>query len=126
MSNKTFTVRVSKDAPDISSEQTAAWLEAYLESSGELAADPGAGERSLRLSLEKQAVGAGARSAGEPEATFLRRLIATNVRLSEARQGATEEKARPKAAVLKGAMKLRPDQVRPQGRFWKGGCPELR
>jgi hypothetical protein len=114
MANKTYTVRVSEGAPDITSDQVAGWLVDFEESSGQLAADPGAGERSLRLSLDKQAVEQGARSAGEPEATFLRRLVATNVTLSGQKEAdAKEEKPRPKAAVLKGAMKLRPDQVRP-------------
>jgi hypothetical protein len=112
MANKTYTVRVFEGGHEITSDQVAGWLAAYPESFGELAADPGAGERSLRLSLDKQAVERAARDASEPEATFLRRLIATNVNLTEQRQGGTEEKPRPKAAVLKGALKLRPDQVR--------------
>jgi hypothetical protein len=121
MSNKTFTIRISKDAPDVSSDQVAGWLEAQLESDRELAADPGAGERSLRLSLDKQAVEQGARVAGEPEAAFLRRVIATNISLQQEKPEATEDKARPKATVLKGAMRLRPDQVRPLVRVLEAG-----
>ena len=121
MSKKTFTIRISKDAPDVSSDQVAGWLEAPLESSRELAADPGAGERSLRLSLDKELVEQGARVAGEPEATFLRRLIATNISLPEEKPLATEARPRPKAAVLKGAMRLRPDQVRPLVRVLEAG-----
>jgi hypothetical protein len=121
MSNKTFTIRISKEAPEVSSDQVAGWLEAQLESCRELAADPGAGERSLRLSLNKQAVEQGASVASEPEATFLRRLIATNVSLPEEKPEATEDRPRPKAAVLKGAMKLRPDQVRPLVRVLEAG-----
>lgn len=121
MANKTYTVRVSDGGPDITSDQVASWLGDYEGSSGQLAADPGAGERSLRLSLDKEAVEQGARATGEPEAAFLRRLIATNVRLSETKQGYTEEKPRPKAAVLKGAMKLRSDQVGPMVRVFEAG-----
>jgi hypothetical protein len=119
--SKTFTIRMSKDAPDVSSDQVAAWVEDQSESRRELAADPGAGERSLRLSLDKQAVEQGARIAGEPEATFLRRLIATNIPLPQEKPEATEDKARPKATVLKGAMRLRPDQVRPVVRVLEAG-----
>jgi hypothetical protein len=121
MANKTYTVRILEGAHEITSDEVAGWLASYPESFGELAADPGAGERSLRLSLDKQAVERAARAASEPEATFLRRLIATNVTLAEQKQGGTEEKPRPKAAVLKGAMKLRPDQVRPLVRVFEAG-----
>jgi hypothetical protein len=105
---KTYTVRVPASATEITSEQVASWLLSFEESSGQLAADPGAGERSLRLSLDKQSVEEGARTAGEPEATFLRRLISTNVSISETKPGDSEEKGRPRPIVLKGAMKLRP------------------
>jgi hypothetical protein len=121
MPSKTYSVRVSVGAPEITSEQVAGWLANYGESSGQLAADPGAGERSLRLSLDRQSVEESARGAGEPEATFLRRLIATNVNLSEAKQGTTEEKGRPRPVVLKGATKLRPDQVQPLVRVFEAG-----
>ena len=79
MSTKTYTVRVPAGTPDISSEDVSAWLDAQLDSNAPLTADPGAGERSLRLSLDKGKVEQAARSAVEPEATFLRRLIATTV-----------------------------------------------
>jgi hypothetical protein len=52
--NKAYTVRIPQNAPGITSDQVAGWLEAYLAAGGELAIDPGAGERSLRLSLEKR------------------------------------------------------------------------
>jgi len=63
------------------------------------------------LSLDADAVKAGAREAGEPEATFLRRLIATNVRVPE--EAEKPEVPKPKLPVLKGALRLQPEQVRP-------------
>jgi hypothetical protein len=93
------------------------WLEVLLESPADLAPDPGAGERSLRLSLDKEKVEQGARAAGEPDATFLRRLIATNVALpQEEKPQEQKDDVRPKPAVLKGHLKLRPDQIRPMVR----------
>jgi hypothetical protein len=121
MPNKAYTVRISGASPEITTEQVGSWLLNFGESSGQLAADPGAGERSLRLSLDKESVQEGARAAGEPEATFLRRLIATNISLAETNQGATEERGRPRPVVLKGAMKLRPDQVQPLVRVFEAG-----
>ena len=64
MSTKTYTVRVPAGTPDISSEDVAAWLDAQLGSNAPLAADPGAGERSLRLSLDKEKVEQAASGAG--------------------------------------------------------------
>ena len=105
MSTKTYTVRVPAGTPDISSEDVAAWLDAQLGSNAPLAADPGAGERSLRLSLDKEKVEQAARSAVKPEATFLRRLIATNVAMpQEEKQHEQKDEARPKTPVLKGAL----------------------
>ena len=122
MSTKTYTVRVPAGTPDISSEDVAAWLDAQLGSNAPLAADPGAGERSLRLSLDKEKVEQAARSAVKPEATFLRRLIATNVAMpQEEKQHEQKDEARPKTPVLKGALKLRPDQVRPVVRAFEAG-----
>ena len=122
MSTKTYTVRIPAAAPDIGSDAVMQWLEAHLASPSELATDPGAGERSLRLSLDKEKVEQAARAAGEPEATFLRRLIATNVAVpQEEKQQEQKDEARPKAPVLKGALKLRPDQVRPVVRAFEAG-----
>jgi len=122
MANKTYTVRVSTGAPDITSDQVGEWL--ATTSPAELAADPGAGERSLRLSLDKEKVEQGAGAAGAPEATFLRRLIATHVRVPQEEK--TEEReesaeARPKSPILKGPLKLRPEQVRPLAHLFEAG-----
>jgi hypothetical protein len=111
MATKTYTVRVAEGAPNVNTVQVAEWLDACLASPTQLAADPGAGERSLRLSLDKHSVEQGARAAGEPEATFLRRLIATNVQLPEEKEEVKEEKPHPKPLVLKGPGKIRPDQM---------------
>jgi hypothetical protein len=122
MSTKTYTVRVPAGAPDIGSDTVAQWLEAHLASPSELATDPGAGERSLRLSLDRERVEQAARAASEPEATFLRRLIATNVAVpQEEKPQEQKDEARPKPPVLRGALKLRPDQVRPVVRAFEAG-----
>jgi hypothetical protein len=113
MSTKTYTVRVPMSAPDTPSDHVSQWLESHLASPTDLAPDPGAGERSLRLSLNREKVAEGARSANEPEATFLRRLIATNVSMPHEEQEESKTLVRPRAPVLKGALKLRPDQIRP-------------
>lgn len=122
MANKTYTVRVPVGTPDIGSEAVAEWLEAYLASPRDLAPDPGAGERSLRLSLDKEKVEQGAHVVDAPEATFLRRLLASNATLPPAQQqsGAKEE-PRPKSPVLKGSLKLQPNQARPLVQAFESG-----
>lgn len=123
MSNKSYTVRVSGAAPDIGSDIVAQWLESHLASPADLAPDPGAGERSLRLALDREKVEQAARAAGEPEATFLRRLIATHVGLptEDKPPQAAKDEPRPKATLLKGALKLCPDQIRPLVRTFEAG-----
>ncbi len=121
MPNKSYTVRIPQNAPGITSDQVAGWLDTYLAAGGELATDPGAGERSLRLSLEKDQVEQSAREAGEPEAVLLRRLIATHVTVPPEQREAAEPEARPKPLVLRGTGKLRPDQVRPLVRAVEAG-----
>lgn len=117
MPNKTFTVRVSQDAPDITSNNVAEWLAAYLAAPAELGPDPGAGGRSLRLSLDRKHVERGADAASEPEAVFLRRLIATHVRVPQEEKEVEEREERPearlRAPVLRGTLKLRSEQIRP-------------
>jgi hypothetical protein len=110
MPSKTFTVRIPQGALEVTSEQVAGWLETC--SPAELVPDPGAGERSLRLSLDADKVKAGAQAAGEPEAVFVRRLIASHVPIPE-ETGKAEAEPKPKAPVLKGALKLRQEQIRP-------------
>ena len=121
MPNKSYTVRIPQNAPGIRSDQVAGWLDAHLAAGGELATDPGAGERSLRVSLEKDKVEQSAREAGEPEAVLLRRLIATHVTVPQEQSKVAEPEARPKPLVLKGAGKLCPDQVRPLVRAVEAG-----
>jgi hypothetical protein len=122
MSTKTYTVRVPAGTADIGSDAVAQWLEAHLDSASDLSPDPGAGERSLRLSLDKEKVEQAGRRVGEPEATFLRRLIATNVAVPpEGKPQQQKDEARPKTPVLKGTLKLRPDQVRPVVRAFEAG-----
>jgi hypothetical protein len=115
MSTKTYTVRIPANAPEVKSDQVAQWLEAYVASPADLVTDPGAGERSLRLSLDRERVEQGAHAADEAEATFLRRLVATNIPVpKEEKQEPVEHEApRPKAMVLKGPLRLRPEQLSP-------------
>ena len=122
MTIKTYTVRVPAGTPEIGSDDMAQWLEAHLVSATGLAPDPGAGERSLRLSLDKEKVEQAARDAGEADATFVRRLVASNVTVpQEERPKEPKDEARPKPPVLKGTLKLRPDQVRPVVRAFEAG-----
>jgi hypothetical protein len=115
--SKAYSVRVPAGTPEVISEDVGGWLDAQLASQGTLAADPGAGERTLRLSLEQDKVKAAAQAADEPEAVFLRRLIASNLRVPEESQG-TE--AKPKAPVLRGALRLRAEQAKPLVRIYEG------
>ena len=119
MGAKTYSVRVPAGVPDISSEQVAAWLDAQLASRASLATDPGAGEHTLRLSVDTEKVTAGAKAAHEPEAVFLRRLIASNVRIRE--ESVKEPETKPKPPVLKGTMRLQPEQVKPLVRLFEAG-----
>ena len=52
--SKAYSVRVPAGTPEVISEDVGGWLDAQLASQGTLAADPGAGERTLRLSLEQR------------------------------------------------------------------------
>lgn len=108
---KAFTVRISESAPSVTSEQLALWLEKYSGSARDLSPDPGPGDKSLRLSVDGDRVKECAEAAGESEAGFLRRLIASNVDIEEEQKH--ESEGRPKSPVLKGAFKLRQDQIRP-------------
>jgi hypothetical protein len=118
MAAKTYTVRVPAGTPDVASEDAAAWLDNQLSSSAPLAADPGAGERTLRLSLDQDRVKTGAKAAGEPEAVFLRRLIASNVQVPEG-PDKQEPEAKPKALVLRGPARLRTEQMMPVVRMYE-------
>jgi hypothetical protein len=120
MSSKTYTVRVPAGTPDVTSEIAAGWLDEQLESNAPLAADPGAGERTFRLSLDQDKVETGAQAVGEPVAIFLRRLIASQIPIS-AQPDKSELEAKPKPLVLKGAMRLRPEQVMPAVRLLEAG-----
>jgi hypothetical protein len=111
MPSKTYTVRINDSAPEITSEQVAAWLDAQLASSAPLVADPGAGEKTLRLSLDVERVKQLALGADESEAAALRRLIASNITIPASEP--EPEPLRPKGTILKGALKLRAEQVRP-------------
>ncbi len=110
MPSKSYSVRISQDAPDVDSAQAGGWLDDQIASKAVLAPDPGPGDKTIRLSLDADKVKAGAKEAREPEAVFLRRLIATNVTVP----GETDrDGAKPKALVLRGSLKLRQEQLRP-------------
>jgi len=117
MSTKTYTVKVSKDAPDFGAEQVAGWLDEQIVSNAPLAPDPGSGEKSLRLTLNRAKVEQGTKTAGETEsAVFLRRLLGTrgNLKPEEHKEEvAAEQKPRPKEAVLPARLRLTADQLAP-------------
>jgi len=117
MSTKTYTVKVSKDAPNFSAEQIAGWLDEQIASNAALAPDPGSGEKSLRLTLERAKVEQAAKAAGETEsAVFLRRLLGArgNLKPEERKEEApAEQKPRPKEAVLPPRLRLNADQLAP-------------
>jgi hypothetical protein len=76
-----FTVKVPPGFPTISSVEVQAWLRRLSLSSSpfRIAADPGAGNRVLRLSLPEEQVNALAAKLADPPAVALRRLIATYI-----------------------------------------------
>ncbi|MGH9475071.1 MAG: hypothetical protein ACRD1C_01935 [Terriglobales bacterium] len=111
MPSKSVSVRISTEAPEIDSTQLAVWLDDQLTKPAPLAPDPGAGELTLRLSLDAGKVKDAAKAAGESEAVFLRRLIASNV--SVPTEGPRESEAKPKPLVLRGNLRLRQEQLRP-------------
>jgi hypothetical protein len=75
----TYTVKVPNSFPAVSSAQVQARLRvvSLSRSASWIAADPGAGDRVLRLSLPGDQVSALATMLGNPPAVALRRLIAT-------------------------------------------------
>ncbi|MGH9488802.1 MAG: hypothetical protein ACRD04_14605 [Terriglobales bacterium] len=111
MPSKSFSVRISAEAPAIDSAQLAAWLDDQLAKPAPLAPDPGAGELTLRLSLDGDKAKGAAKAAGESEAVFLRRLIASNVKVPT--EGPREPEAKLKPLVLRGSLRLRQEQLRP-------------
>jgi hypothetical protein len=78
----TYTVKVPTAFPAVSSAQVQAWLRESSLSCGanRIAADPGAGDRVLRLSLPGDQVNELAAKLGNLPAVALRRLIATFAR----------------------------------------------
>jgi len=113
MPSKSYSVRIAAKSPEVSSEQVVQLLDAFLASPAELGPDPGAGDRTLRLSLDADQVKTGAKAVGEAEAVFLRRLIASNVQVPAEGAVTQESEPTPKALVLKGSLKLRQEQIRP-------------
>jgi hypothetical protein len=76
----TYTVKVPTSFPAVSSAQVHERLREFLASrnASRIAADPGAGDRVLRLSLPGDLIDALATKLGDPPAVALRRLIATH------------------------------------------------
>lgn len=74
-----YTVKVPTSFPAVDSAQVQARLREFClsGSAGWIAADPGAGDRVLRLSLPGDQVSTLAAKLGDPPAVALRRLIAT-------------------------------------------------
>jgi len=118
MSTKTYSVRVPQSATEVDSEQISTWLDEQLGSEAALTADPGAGPKVLRLTLDRAKVEQGSQVARESEAAFLRRLIATRTGLKpeprESEQGMEpEDRPRPKQFLLPPRLRLTPEQLAP-------------
>jgi hypothetical protein len=81
-----YTVKISPAFAEVGSAQVQAWLHGLSFGSGafRIAADPGAGDRILRLSLPADQVNTLAAKLGDPPAVALRRLIATHVSTARA------------------------------------------
>jgi hypothetical protein len=77
----TYTVKVPTGFPAVNSAEVQSWLRqpSWGRNCNWIAADPGAGDRVLRLSLPGDQVHALAARLGVPPAVALRRLIATHV-----------------------------------------------
>lgn len=118
MNTKTYSVRIPQSAPDLSSEQVSTWLLEHTDSTAALALDPGAGPRVLRLTLDRAKVEQNAQAAGETDAVFLRRLIATRANVAPEGQESelekeTAEKPRPRPMILPLRLRLSAEQMAP-------------
>lgn len=112
--SKSYSVRVAESAPELTSEHVSAWLDEQLTSRGPLTPDPGAGDKTLRLALPREKVEQAAKTAGENDASFLRRLVATRAGLKpEERPESKEEKPRVKEMEVPRALRLQAEQLRP-------------
>ena len=111
MASKTYSVRVPQGV-EIDSDNLAAWLDSIIEAGGgSLAPDPGPGQKTLRVSLDSEKVEQTAKLASESESVFLRRLIATRVRIPEEEK--EREKPRPKSPVLPKDLRISAEQLEP-------------
>ncbi len=99
-----YTVKVPAQWSGINSARAQAYLRDYFIHPLTLPADPGAGERVLRLTLAERQVDALSRGSGDVPAVALRRLLAARVReLPAARSVAivpAREKPRPRHVPL--------------------------
>jgi len=77
---KTYTVKVPRHWASIGSVRAGVWLREYFIRPLMLPADPGAGDRVLRLTLNERFVLALSRGCGDVPAAALRRLLAARVR----------------------------------------------
>jgi hypothetical protein len=96
---KTMSIRVERKFSEIESESVAAWLAQTLESGSPLADDPGAGEVTLRLSLDENQVRQLSQREGEKPAVALRRLIATRAPSLPVQTEVAAEKPEEKSAL---------------------------
>jgi hypothetical protein len=96
---KTFSIRVQQKFSGAESDSVAAWLRQTLESGSPLAADPGAGEVTLRLSLDENQVQQLCQRESEKPAVALRRLIATRAPSLPAQTEFAAEKPEEKSAL---------------------------
>jgi len=111
---RAYTVKVAQDAPDFESGQVARWLDEQIARNAPLAADPGAGDKVLRFTVNSQKLQEGMRSAGEMEAAvFIRRVIATYGGLKPEERKSEVPPARPKPAEVPERLRLKADQLAP-------------
>jgi hypothetical protein len=96
-----FTVKIPPGFPGITSAEVQAWLRRLSLSSSpfRIAADPGAGDRVLRLSLPADQVNALAAKLGDPPAVALRRLIATYIHSNPVAAHAQAVPGRPRSTA---------------------------
>jgi hypothetical protein len=109
---KPFSIRVEQKFSEVGSDSVAAWLRQTLESGSPLAADPGAGEVTLRLSLDENQVEQLSQRENEKPAVALRRLIATRAPSLPAQTKVAAEKPEEKSALDAELLPPKPELPR--------------
>jgi hypothetical protein len=128
---KPFSIRVEQKFSGAESNSVAAWLQQTLEGGSPLAADPGAGEVTLRLSLDENQVQQLCQRESEKPAVALRRLIATRAPSppvqteftaeEHERKSASEAELLPPQSQLPRRMQLIGEDVLPIAKLFAAG-----